>query len=136
MHALIIIIIKKMGTDNNKAGGWGRSRFITSLRSIGGISLFLLWALLRNVHITSIDSRVPILSNTVKKAPSTKPVDKIVLLGERHSGTNWITDHLRACFQSEDIKVCCDVCAADSFKSCLIDHILTHSCTDLYSSSS
>jgi hypothetical protein len=26
------------------------------------------------------------------------PVDKIVLLGERHSGTNWITDHLQDCF--------------------------------------
>lgn len=31
-----------------------------------------------------------------------KPVEKIILLGERHSGTNWITDHLEECF---DIKV-------------------------------
>jgi hypothetical protein len=33
---------------------------------------------------------------------TTKPVEKIILLGERHSGTNWITDHLTECF---DIKV-------------------------------
>lgn len=26
------------------------------------------------------------------------PVEKIVLLGERHSGTNWITHHLQDCF--------------------------------------
>ena len=32
-----------------------------------------------------------------KKALDT-PVDIISLLGERHSGTNWITDHLQACF--------------------------------------
>jgi hypothetical protein len=32
------------------------------------------------------------------------PVEKIVLLGERHSGTNWITDHLRECF-SDSIEV-------------------------------
>jgi len=27
-----------------------------------------------------------------------KPPEKLVLLGERHGGTNWITDHLAACF--------------------------------------
>lgn len=26
------------------------------------------------------------------------PIERIVLLGERHSGTNWITDHLEKCF--------------------------------------
>ena len=26
------------------------------------------------------------------------PVERIILLGERHSGTNWITDHLQECF--------------------------------------
>lgn len=26
------------------------------------------------------------------------PIERIVLLGERHSGTNWITDHLDECF--------------------------------------
>jgi len=31
-------------------------------------------------------------------------IDMIALLGERHSGTNWITNHLRECF-SRDIKV-------------------------------
>ncbi len=129
MHALFINI--KMGTDNNTAGSWGRLRFITSLKSIGGISLFLLWAQLRNVHITSIESSDQILSNAAKKAPSTsiKPVEKIVLLGERHSGTNWITDHLRACFQSDDIKVCCDVKYVQLrqfHNSCHIDHRLTY----------
>lgn len=33
-----------------------------------------------------------------------QPVEKIALLGERHSGTNWITDHLRDCF-GRDIEV-------------------------------
>ena len=32
----------------------------------------------------------------------TMPVEQIILLGERHSGTNWITDYLTGCF---DIKV-------------------------------
>ena len=31
-----------------------------------------------------------------------EPVQQIILLGERHSGTNWITDYLTGCF---DIKV-------------------------------
>jgi len=31
-----------------------------------------------------------------------EPVQQIILLGERHGGTNWITDHLAECF---DIKV-------------------------------
>jgi len=34
----------------------------------------------------------------VFKKASGAPVDIISLLGERHSGTNWITDHLQACF--------------------------------------
>jgi hypothetical protein len=38
----------------------------------------------------------------------TQPVEKIILLGERHSGTNWITDYLTGCFQYENsnITVC------------------------------
>ena len=36
-------------------------------------------------------------TNVVRNASET-PVEKIVLLGERHSGTNWITDHLQECF--------------------------------------
>jgi hypothetical protein len=35
-----------------------------------------------------------------------KPVEKIILLGERHSGTNWITDHLTECFQNDHLEVC------------------------------
>jgi hypothetical protein len=33
-------------------------------------------------------------------------VEKIIVLGERHSGTNWITDHLTECFQDDHVKVC------------------------------
>jgi hypothetical protein len=36
-------------------------------------------------------------TKVVEKALNT-PVEKIILLGERHSGTNWITDHLQECF--------------------------------------
>ena len=38
----------------------------------------------------------------------TEPVEKIILLGERHSGTNWITEYLIGCFQDEksNITVC------------------------------
>jgi hypothetical protein len=36
--------------------------------------------------------------SSVKIADSTTPIERIVLLGERHSGTNWITDHLDECF--------------------------------------
>jgi hypothetical protein len=32
------------------------------------------------------------------QAPTTTPVQQIILLGERHSGTNWITDYLTECF--------------------------------------
>ena len=34
----------------------------------------------------------------VFKKASGAPVDIISLLGERHRGTNWITDHLQECF--------------------------------------
>lgn len=108
-----------MDTDNNKDGSWGRLRVAASLKSIGGISLFLFCVLVRNVNITSIESsdQKIIISTAVEKAPSTKhkPEEKIVLLGERHSGTNWITDHLTECFQSDHIEVCfCGVSAADN----------------------
>lgn len=32
---------------------------------------------------------------------SVNNVASITLIGERHSGTNWITDHLRGCFGDE-----------------------------------
>lgn len=38
------------------------------------------------------------------------PIERIVLLGERHSGTNWITDHLDECFGDRvivSIPFCC-----------------------------
>ena len=41
-----------------------------------------------------------------KERTYTKPVERIVLIGERHSGTNWITGHLTDCFQGEHLKVC------------------------------
>jgi hypothetical protein len=40
---------------------------------------------------------VATLAKVFKEASDT-PVDIISLLGERHSGTNWITDHLQECF--------------------------------------
>lgn len=46
-----------------------------------------------------------IISPPTDKPQSTQPaVKQIVLLGERHSGTNWITDHLTDCFQG-NVKV-------------------------------
>ncbi len=128
-----------MDADNNKAGSWGRLRVATSLKSIGGISLFLFCVLVRNVHITSIESSDQKNISTAvestaaeKKAPPTnhKPKDKIVLLGERHSGTNWITDHLEACFQSSKIEVSCCCESADNFTTCRhIHHEFTYLCT-------
>ena len=38
---------------------------------------------------------------TTTTTSSSSPVEKIILLGERHSGTNWITDHLTECFDIE-----------------------------------
>jgi len=49
------------------------------------------------------DVAVPSTASEPKAEPI-KPVEQIILLGERHGGTNWITDHLTACFQ-EDVKV-------------------------------
>ena len=49
-----------------------------------------------------------------EKSLYTKPVEKIVLLGERHSGTNWITDHLTECFHGDHLKVC-ETCKTFSF---------------------
>lgn len=100
----MLLDISTMDTDNIKAGGRGR-RVAAALKSIG-ISLLLLCVMLRNVQITSINSSDQIsLEAVVEVAHYAKPVEKIVLLGERHSGTNWITDHLRECFQG-DLKVC------------------------------
>ena len=95
-----------MDTDNIKAGGRGR-RVAAALKFIG-ISLLLLCVMLRNVQITSInssDQRISLKQMEEAETHYAKPVEKIVLLGERHSGTNWITDHLRECFQG-DLKVC------------------------------
>ncbi|KAL9182119.1 hypothetical protein ACHAXT_012771 [Thalassiosira profunda] len=39
-----------------------------------------------------------------KAGDAAKPVEKLILLGERHSGTNWITDHLRECF-GDDVEI-------------------------------
>ncbi len=47
------------------------------------------------------DDAIPTMS-IESSMSTTRPVEKIILLGERHSGTNWITDHLTECF---DIKV-------------------------------
>ena len=45
------------------------------------------------------------VAKAIRLTIPTKPVESIILLGERHSGTNWITDHLMECFQDQ-VKVC------------------------------
>mmetsp|Transcript_35621 Transcript_35621/g.76886 ORF Transcript_35621/g.76886 Transcript_35621/m.76886 type:complete len:168 (+) Transcript_35621:450-953(+) len=45
--------------------------------------------------------RSPLRLKTTEPIP---PAKQIILLGERHSGTNWITDHLADCFE-QDIDV-------------------------------
>ena len=45
----------------------------------------------------SVAKAIADTTNIVRNTSET-PVEKIVLLGERHSGTNWITDHLQECF--------------------------------------
>jgi len=54
----------------------------------------------------SVDDAKEIAATAAKvfKKVSDTPVDIISLLGERHSGTNWITDHLQECF-GDRIKV-------------------------------
>lgn len=37
-------------------------------------------------------------TNTNNKNNNKRPPNKIILLGERHSGTNWITNYLKDCF--------------------------------------
>ena len=95
-----------MDTDNIKAS---RGRRVAAALKFTGISLLFLYIMLRNVQITSINSRsdqkISLKEMEEAEAHYAKPVEKIVLLGERHSGTNWITDHLRECFQG-DLKVC------------------------------
>lgn len=54
------------------------------------------------VTYSSTSSEVHAVDATVKEG--TEPITKIILLGERHSGTNWITDHLEECF-GKDIAV-------------------------------
>ena len=43
-------------------------------------------------------------SDQNEKKSSPASIEQIILLGERHSGTNWITDYLVDCF-GDDIKV-------------------------------
>jgi hypothetical protein len=55
----------------------------------------------------------------VFKEASDAPVERIILLGERHSGTNWITDHLQECFGDMVIvsgKLECNCCCCISCK--------------------
>ncbi len=47
------------------------------------------------------------------------PVTNIALIGERHSGTNWITDHLQDCF-GEDILVSSNVIRRSFFEKSTI----------------
>ncbi len=54
----------------------------------------------RDVIETEQDSATP--TAAIEPSSPTEPVEQIILLGERHSGTNWITDHLAECF---DVKV-------------------------------
>ena len=54
----------------------------------------------KNMLETEQDYVTP--TTVIEPSTPTEPVKQIVLLGERHSGTNWITDHLTDCF---DIKV-------------------------------
>ncbi|KAL7465675.1 hypothetical protein ACHAXS_005991 [Conticribra weissflogii] len=55
----------------------------------------------RNVYLqqSAIEEPVEILKMTIKEGP--QPITKIALLGERHSGTNWITNHLEECYSEE-----------------------------------
>ena len=54
----------------------------------------------KNMLETEQDYVTP--TTVIEPSTPTEPVKQIILLGERHSGTNWITDHLTDCF---DIKV-------------------------------
>ncbi len=84
------------------------------LKSLGGCETFS-----TNVKMEALSSSLPtgesssILTTANSVMPNkvgmtikegTEPLTKIILLGERHSGTNWITDHLEECF-AEDIEV-------------------------------
>mmetsp|Transcript_28034 Transcript_28034/g.58189 ORF Transcript_28034/g.58189 Transcript_28034/m.58189 type:complete len:147 (-) Transcript_28034:40-480(-) len=52
----------------------------------------------RDVHFpqTIEDKGVEVLKATIQEGP--QAITKIALLGERHSGTNWITNHLEECY--------------------------------------
>ena len=61
----------------------------------------------------------------VFKEASDAPVERIILLGERHSGTNWITDHLQECFGdrvivSGELECVCCCCVSCKYKKNLI----------------
>eukprot|EP00569_Conticribra_weissflogii_P005876 CAMPEP_0171341856 /NCGR_PEP_ID=MMETSP0878-20121228/12267_1 /TAXON_ID=67004 /ORGANISM="Thalassiosira weissflogii, Strain CCMP1336" /LENGTH=312 /DNA_ID=CAMNT_0011844311 /DNA_START=177 /DNA_END=1115 /DNA_ORIENTATION=- len=59
-----------------------------------------------SILITQSETANSAIPNTVGMTikEGSEPVTKIILLGERHSGTNWITDHLEECF-AKDIEV-------------------------------
>jgi hypothetical protein len=50
----------------------------------------------------SIPSGRPLIRHRLQEDVSA--VTSITLIGERHSGTNWITDHLNECF-GDDLQV-------------------------------
>lgn len=49
-------------------------------------------------RVTSMNNDEMDIDANVEVVRNTAPVERIILLGERHSGTNWITDHLDKCF--------------------------------------
>jgi len=56
------------------------------------------------VDFQIIPDRRTLTDEAGKSSIHAPPVQQIILLGERHSGTNWINDHLEDCF-NENIKV-------------------------------
>lgn len=74
-------------------------------------------AVVDDVASASDDVSVDVVATPVEK-PAKKsydePVKHIILLGERHSGTNWITQYLDECF-GQDVKVSLSISCNVSF---------------------
>lgn len=121
----IVMVMKKTGNENAHAmsDGTRKGKFMLMgvaaiLLCIGGVmhkpnfvknqppQIKMALSSSREKDGNGNDSKTATVLHTAANATNvnsniTSTVKRIILIGERHSGTNWITDYLKDCFDGE-----------------------------------